>query len=319
MSRRSRLLLGLIAAALLLPSLASAHTLKPGFLLLRDLGEGTYAVDWTAPQAEPALFPRTSGGCALERAGLDWHLTCAGDEPTQVHLDGIRDDRTEVVVRVARADGEPMFAMMSRDLPMLELGLSGDAASSEHAQPTGFMTWLWLGIEHILIGTDHLLFVLGLVLLISSGRDLLATITSFTLAHSITLGAASLGAIALPSAPVESVIALSIVLLAVELARDEETLTHRKPWLVAFAFGLLHGFGFAGALGEIGLPQESIWMPLLSFNLGVEAGQLAFVAAVIGPVILLRKAPRAVQLIPVYCIGTVAMAWTIERVAGYVL
>lgn len=317
MSRRRRLAVGLLAAVVLLPALASAHTLKPGFLLLRDLGDGTYAVDWTAPQAEPGLFPRMTGACSLERAGLDWHLACADEAATQIHLDGIRDDRTEVVVRVARTEGEPMFAMMSRDLPMLELGLSGGAAASEHAAPSGFVTWLILGIEHILIGTDHLLFVLGLVLLIASGRDLVATITSFTLAHSITLGAASLGAVSLPSAPVESVIALSIVLLAVELAGDGETLTHRKPWLVAFAFGLLHGFGFAGALGEIGLPQDSIWMPLLSFNLGVEAGQLAFVAAVIGPVILLRKAPRAVQLIPVYCIGTMAMAWTIERVAGY--
>jgi len=313
-----RLLGAALAAALLLPALASAHTLKPGFLLIRDLGDGGWAVDWTAPQAEPGLLPSATGACTIERGGLDWRLKCAGEGPTELHLDGIRDDRTEVVVRVARAEGPPAFAMLSRDLPMMELVLDG-AGEAAAEQPAAFKTWLVLGVEHILGGTDHLLFVLGLVLLIASGRDLLATITSFTLAHSITLGAASLGAISLPSAPVESVIALSIVLLAVELARDGDTLTHRKPWLVAFAFGLLHGFGFAGALGEIGLPKDAIWMPLLSFNLGVEAGQLAFVAAVLGPVVLLRKAPRWAQLLPVYGIGTVAMAWTVQRVAGFVL
>jgi hydrogenase/urease accessory protein HupE len=293
--------------------------LKPGFLLIRELSDGSWAVDWTAPQAEPGLFPSTTGACAIHRAGLDWTLTCAGDAPTQLRIAGIHDDRTEIVVRVAPAEGRPQFAMLGRDLPTMELALSGEPAAASDDQPTAFKSWLWLGIEHILSGTDHLLFVLGLVLLITSGRQLVATITSFTLAHSITLAAASLGAISLPSAPVEAVIALSIVLLAVELTRDDETLTHRKPWLVAFVFGLLHGFGFAGALGDIGLPADAIWMPLLSFNLGVEAGQLSFVAAVVGPVILLRKTPRFVQLIPVYCIGTWAMAWTIERVAGYLL
>ncbi len=314
----------LVAAALLAPAIASAHTLKPGFLLVRESAvAGTWIVDWTAPQAEPGLLPRTDGPCAMVRAGLDWTLTCAPDAggPTTLTLDGIRDDRTEIVVRVAPAEGPPQFAMLSRDLPTMELTLSGAPAgdAAAHDAPTGFTTWLIIGIEHIIFGPDHLLFVLGLVLLITGGRQLVWTITSFTLAHSITLAGASLGHLSLPGPPVEAVIALSIALLAVELTRDRETLTHRKPWLVAFAFGLLHGFGFAGALGDIGLPEDDLWMPLLTFNLGVEAGQLMFVAAVIAPVIWLRKAPRWAQLVPVYFIGTLAMAWTFERVLGYAL
>lgn len=306
---------GLLAALVLLPAApAAAHSLEPGFLLLQEVDGGAWEVHWTAPQAEPGLSPHVGGGCALDRRGLRWTMSCGGAEPGELRIPGIRFDTTEVVVRTAPLEGSPGFAMLSQQLPSMELDLSAGGSEGANLSFTG---WVKIGVEHILSGFDHLLFVLGLVLLITGFKHLLATITSFTIAHSITLGGASLGAISLPAPPVEATIALSIVLLAVELTRGEDTLTHRKPWLVAFAFGLLHGFGFAGALSELGLPADQLWMPLLSFNLGVEAGQLAFVAVVIAPVIALRKAPRWAQLLPAYAIGAMAMFWTIERVVGF--
>ena len=184
-----------------------------------------------------------------------------------------------------------------------------------------------LGIEHILTGFDHLLFVLCLLLIVQGGWRLVKTITAFTLAHSITLALASLGVINLPSAPVEASIALSIAFLAAEILRHQAGtdtgLTYRYPWLIAFAFGLLHGLGFAGALADIGLPQGEIPIALLFFNIGVELGQLVFVALVLLLLAALRPvwqaAHRRVELAASYLIGTVAMYWLIERIGGMVM
>lgn len=250
----------------------------------------------------------------MMRTPESWTVRCPeGAENSELVVRGIQREGTEVVVRIAPQEGEAVMAGLSLGNDRVPLNLSVSTAPGG-----GFGHWVVLGIEHILIGADHLLFVLGLVLLIATTRELFITITSFTLAHSITLGGASLGYLSLPSAPVESVIALSIVLLAVELLRaDENSLSRRKPWLVAFAFGLLHGFGFAGVLGELGLPQDAVWMPLLAFNVGVEVGQLSFVALIFLPSLWLRKAPRWVRQIPAYAIGTVAAAWTFERVFSF--
>jgi hydrogenase/urease accessory protein HupE len=255
-----------------------------------------------------------------------WTVLCPeGSASSELVILGIQREGTEVVVRIAPLEGDPVMAGLSLGNESVPLNLSSASASGG-----GFGHWVRLGVEHILIGADHLLFVLGLVLLIATTRQLLVTITSFTLAHSITLGGASLGYFSLPSAPVEAVIALSIVLLAVELIRPYRdssapglsdppamSLSRRKPWLVAFVFGLLHGFGFAGVLGELGLPQDAIWMPLLAFNVGVELGQLSFVALIFLPTVWLRKAPDLVRQLPAYAIGTVAAAWTLERVASF--
>jgi hydrogenase/urease accessory protein HupE len=293
---------------------AAAHSLQPGFLLLDEGSPGSWSVSWTAPPAEEQLVPFVESDCVSHRTAARWTLACeSGQAPSAVRVRGISLDSTEVVVRLAPAEGSPRLGSITRDQDLFTL--SGSPGEQLGGSP--FVRWLTLGVEHILGGIDHLLFVLGLVLLITGGRQLVATITSFTLAHSITLGGASLGALSLPGPPVEATIAASILLLAVELTRDEATITRRKPWAVAFVFGLLHGFGFAGALSELGLPDQSIWMPLLSFNLGVELGQLAFVAAVVGPVILLRRAPRWLQLVPVYAIGGLAAAWMIQRIAGF--
>jgi hydrogenase/urease accessory protein HupE len=185
-------------------------------------------------------------------------------------------------------------------------------------------TYLRLGVEHILLGYDHLLFVLGLILVAASTRQLVMAITAFTAAHSITLAAAVLGVVHVPPKPVEAVIALSIAFVAVEIVRAREGkagTAARAPWLVAFAFGLLHGFGFAGALSEIGMPEGHIPAALLFFNLGVEAGQLLFVAAVMVSAALVRLVrlplPRWAALAPPYVIGSVAMFWVLQRVAAF--
>ena len=188
--------------------------------------------------------------------------------------------------------------------------------------------YLMHGVEHILFGFDHLLFVLALILIVRSGRVLLWTITAFTLAHSITLSLATLGVVQVPAPPVEAAIALSIVLLACEiirLRRGQTSLTARWPWLVAFAFGLLHGLGFAGALTEIGLPQGDIPLALFAFNVGVEIGQLIFVAAVLGVLACVKRidfppvVERHALSIATYGIGTMAAFWFIERLAGFAI
>ncbi len=186
-------------------------------------------------------------------------------------------------------------------------------------------TYLGLGIEHILLGVDHLLFVLALLLLVRSWRRLIATITAFTVAHSITLAAATLGFVHVPIKPVETAIALSIVFVAAEIVHGREGrpgLAARWPWVVAFVFGLLHGLGFAGALSEVGLPDSAIPTALLFFNLGVELGQLAFVGAALAVIAASRQlrlpTPAWSWRLAPYGIGTVAMYWTIERVVAFV-
>ena len=183
-------------------------------------------------------------------------------------------------------------------------------------------TYFLLGVEHILLGIDHLLFVLALLLLVPGLRMLFWTITSFTLAHSVTLAAATLGFVNFPSRPVEAIIALSILFVASEIIRWRQGhpgISRRWPWLVAFVFGLLHGFGFAGALSEIGLPEHAIPLALLFFNLGVEAGQLLFIAGVLLIWLFLKRLnwPEWSWRMPAYAIGTVAAFWTIERVLSF--
>jgi hydrogenase/urease accessory protein HupE len=196
-------------------------------------------------------------------------------------------------------------------------------------------TYLRLGVEHILFGFDHLLFVLALVILVRGWRRVAVTVTAFTIAHSITLAAATLGFVNVPGPPVEAAIALSIMLVSVEILNargGKPSLTARLPWLVAFSFGLLHGFGFAGALAEVGLPQHAIPVALLFFNLGVEIGQLAFVAAVLTAGGLfrtamalrlepapLRRTVNRLDVIAAYAIGTVAAFWLIERTSAFLV
>jgi hydrogenase/urease accessory protein HupE len=238
-----------------------------------------------------------------------------GLEGWQVSVHGLEATMVDVLVRVAFQDGRVVSRLLRPDAASFTF-------SAESAGPAASGYFI-LGVEHILLGIDHLLFVLCLLLLVRGWKAILKTVTAFTIAHSITLGLATLGYVNMPSAPVETVIALSIVFLATEIAKRRSgapSFTERQPWLVAFVFGLLHGLGFAGALSDVGLPANDIPLALLLFNVGVEAGQLVFVAAVLLVVMGLRRfasAPPAwLRPAPAYGIGAVASYWLITRVTA---
>jgi hydrogenase/urease accessory protein HupE len=232
---------------------------------------------------------------------------------------GLQATITDVLVRVQMLDGTYSTTLVRPSKPWIEIATSRSSLQVATA-------YLMHGIEHILFGYDHLLFVLALILIVRRGRVLLITVTAFTVAHSITLSLATLGLVHVPGPPVEATIALSILLLACEIIRSDRgqpSLTAQWPWLVAFSFGLLHGFGFASALTEIGLPQGDIPLALFAFNVGVEIGQLIFIAAVLGalrcaqwirfPVFVERHA----RPVTTYAIGIMAAYWFIERLAGF--
>jgi hydrogenase/urease accessory protein HupE len=239
----------------------------------------------------------------------------------RIEFPGLQLTITDVLFRFELLDGIHVTELIRPSRPWVEIAPARGPLTVAGA-------YLMHGIEHILFGFDHLLFVLALILIVRSARMLLWTITAFTLAHSITLSLATLGVVQVPGPPVEATIALSIVLLACEiirLRRGETSLTARWPWLVAFTFGLLHGFGFAGALTEIGLPQGDIPLALFMFNVGVEVGQLLFIAAALGVLSCARRIrlPQAIERhalpIATYAIGGVAAFWFIERLAGFAI
>jgi hydrogenase/urease accessory protein HupE len=240
-----------------------------------------------------------------------WQADCGDGALDIVYLDGIETSPTDVILRYTAGEEE----VVTRILDRAENALMDPERSAGGATTT----YIGVGFRHILSGFDHLLFLLALVLLVRGARPIIVTVTAFTIAHSITLALAALDLARPPNAPVEALIAASIVLVAIELAHPEsKTLTHRCPWLIAFGFGLLHGFGFAGALTEMGLDASSLPPALLGFNLGVELGQLVFVALILGAVVLVtrrRDRPRAVvERLVAYGVGTVAVAWTLERI-----
>jgi hydrogenase/urease accessory protein HupE len=265
-----------------------------------------------------------------------WEVSCSRDalDGGTLAVRGLNQVVGEIFVHVQVGDEDPWTAVMTRGSPETTLWTTGSAPSAPRQGGTdGFFA---LGIAHILSGPDHLLFIFALLLLIARanagkprrnlGVTMMWTITAFTVAHSITLAASVLGLVQLPTTPVEIAIPLSVLLLAVELTRaePERTLTARYPWAVAFAFGLLHGFGFAGALREVGLPQDAIGYALLFFNLGVEAGQLAFLAAT-GLLWWLAEQARPhlrgryqaqlshLERIAVYAIGVTSVFWCLQR------
>jgi len=320
-----------VLASLGLGSPARAHEVRPALLQITEQAAGGYEVVWKQPVVGDMairLSPRLSSGALTRITPRESHtqsyLIRAWQVPKDVPLDGqtvtidgLAQTVTDVLVRVDRADGEDLNAVLKPSSPSMVLNLSGPKGTS-------VPTYLTLGVEHILTGFDHLLFVLGLLLLVGVNRQIIKAVTAFTVAHSITLAVAALGFVRFPSALIEALIALSIVFVATELLPRpgrEPTLTQRYPWLVAFIFGLLHGFGFAGALAQIGLPQGAAPHALFLFNLGVEIGQLVFVAAAVGVILLLRQVRERVtwptqtlaRLAPAYLIGSMAAYWLIER------
>jgi hydrogenase/urease accessory protein HupE len=224
----------------------------------------------------------------------------------ELSFDGMQGARMQVVTVVRRLDGSSYEMLVTGSEPRVELG----------RRPSG-ARWLRFGVLHIVLGFDHLAFVLGLMLLSQSRKSLLATITSFTLAHSLSLALSAQGVVRLPALAVEATIAASVVLVAREGLSDKKTLTRRAPWVVALLFGLVHGLGFAGALREIGLPDTGLGWALLWFNLGVELGQLAVVALVLAIVALARNwlgARRWPKLAAAYLLGSLGVWWLLERV-----
>ena len=321
---------GLLGCLLLLVSAAQAHEVRPAYLSLVADEEGEVEMVWKLPVLDGRIMPlepRLPAHCVVDDAPPDRIVTSdarlervrfrcgeVGLRSGDVAIDGLALTIMDVLVRVERPGEDPVTRLLRPEQPTLALDDAGSGLE--------IAAYLALGVEHILLGFDHLAFVLGLVVLVRGRWLLVQTITAFTVAHSITLGLSTVGLARASSAPVETVIALSILLLALEIvgvARGRSSLVARKPWLVAFGFGLLHGFGFAGALAELGLPEDAVPLALLLFNVGVELGQLLFVASVLLLAVCLRRAPalaRSAPMVAAYVIGVPAAYWSIERLAG---
>ena len=335
-ARASRWLGCLLAAAIVIvvahhPA-ASAHEARPAYLELTETLPDRYDVIWRTPVLAglrlPVLlqFPtgvhnlveptvREFSDSMVERRIITAPEGLGGK---RIEFVGLQGTITDVLVRFQTRDGERSTILVRPSRPWVEMPppLASTVATAYVAH----------GIEHILLGYDHLLFVFALILIVRNLRVLLVTVTAFTVAHSITLALATLGVVRVPGPPVEAAIALSIVLLAFEISRasvGQLGLTARWPWLVAFTFGLLHGFGFAGALADIGLPSGDIPLALFAFNVGVEIGQLAFIAIVLAALTLARRIRIPGRLwqqarpVATYAIGAVGAFWFVERVAGF--
>jgi hydrogenase/urease accessory protein HupE len=300
-----------------------AHEVRPAYLEIDETAPERFAVTWKQPVLAdrrlaidpvfPAACERTgtalpehTGAALLER----WELACDLRSGT-LGIEGLSATLTDTLVRITYLDGEVRSQILRPSSPTLDLGSATPAMGG----------YFFMGVEHLLFGIDHILFVIGLVLFIRTPWTLVKTVTAFTVSHSITLALSVLELVRLPQGPVEAVIALSILFLARELMvpeRRRSDLTRAAPWLMAFAFGLLHGFGFAGALADIGLPQGQLAVSLLLFNLGIEAGQLLVIAAMLSAGWAIRQATAS--LLPLAergfatAMGCVAGFWTIDRV-----
>ncbi len=309
---------------------AFAHEVRPAYLELREEKPGEFSVLWKTPMlgdARLALTPEFSGdakaaspvitrtppGAALQT----WTLRALALRGQSLRIRGLERTITDTLVRIQFADGTSWMHRLTARQPTVTI-------PSQASRLAVSGVYFKLGIEHILGGIDHLLFVLALILITRGGWKLVKTVSAFTLSHSITLTAATLGFVHVPQRPVEAMIALSIVFVAAEILqgyRGRVGIAMRAPWVVAFAFGLLHGLGFAGGLSDAGLPQGHIPLALLFFSGGVETGHLLFVSAVIGAIAMGRRIhvplPPWVKMAPPYAIGSVAMFWVIQRIAAF--
>ena len=316
-------------------ALSLGHALQPGYLEIRLIDKELYAAVWkkpavnSRPMAITAKLPQScdprtpvepiwDGSAYIAR----WTLRCSGGlEGGVIRIDGLDQTKTDVLVRFDFADGASQTHRLT----------PSDSSFTVPSQPSRLevvRTYLLLGFKHILSGIDHLMFVLALLLLVKGVRRLIVTVTAFTIAHSLTLAGATLGFVQIPGPPIEATIALSIMFVASEIIHSRQGipgLTQKYPWVVAFTFGLLHGFGFAGALAQIGLPQASIPIALLFFNVGVEIGQLLFIASVFAAIALAQQVARRIDVprptwawaVPPYVIGVIASYGIIQRVAAF--
>lgn len=330
-----RLLIFLLLAAA--AGVSHAHENLPASLIIQERTPYVFDVRWRVPEtqgAAPEVMPVVPADCTAVSPVREvpapgarlrqWQVKCAQglQGGARIGFAGLELAMFEVIARVAYLDGTVESHIARTREPEVRFGQEGAQQGGQTlAQTLAVSGYFGLGVAHILSGVDHLLFVLCLIMLVPNLLALLKTITAFTLAHSLTLALAALGVVQLPRPPIEALIALSIVFLARELLRRNEGIAWQRPWAVAFAFGLLHGFGFAGALSEVGLPQGDIPMALLLFNLGVEAGQLCFVACVFPLLLLLRRFqvwPRWAGALPVYAVGAMSGFWFLQRMVPIV-
>lgn len=319
--------LGLVGLVGLVARTAIAHPLAPALLELQERESGRVEVTWKRsalrvpgsdlqpilPPECPVVVPvrvEDQGAAVLAR----WEIDCgeAGLVGRTIRIDDLGPAKIDTLVRIELADGRQLQRVLRRSEPQMEV-------PARQTRGAVFYDYLSFGFEHILTGADHLLFVFGLFLLCAGFGPLAKTVTAFTAGHSITLSLAALGYAKLPSGPIEVLIAASVLALAVDLARDAEkpTWMRRFPWPMALLFGLLHGLGFAGALREVGLPEGEIPMALFSFNVGIEVGQLAFVALLLAATSMIERFPVALpRRVVVYAMGSLAAFWMIERGAA---
>lgn len=317
-----------VASSWLAATSAFAHALDPVLLELRERDGGKVDVTWKAPSARVPgvdLVPRLPEGCTsaspVEKVDEEdatisrWTLDCGGSIVGRtVGVTGL--EVTDALVRIVLASGAVDRRVLGASHPTMTI--EGEPTSVDV-----LVDYARLGVEHIAGGIDHLLFVFGLLLLAGGVRRVLATVTAFTFGHSVTLVAAALELVRVPQGPVEVLIAVTIYLLAVELARhvpDDSTAMRRRPWAMAFTFGLLHGLGFAGALREAGLPQTDVPLALFAFNVGIELGQIAFVLVVEAAAYALRplreRLPASASSVPVYAMGIAACYWILDRASA---
>ena len=315
---------------------AFAHEVRPAYLEMHQTGPETYDTLWKVPgQGENlrfGLYVELPSACAdvTEPRGSMVNeayserrtVRCAGGlTGGKVHIAGLSPTMTDVLVRLDRLDGSTQVTRLTPSAPSFVVEAAPGALEVAR-------TYLALGVEHILLGIDHLLFVLALFILVKGTGRLIATVTAFTVAHSLTLAGATLGFVHVPGPPAEAGIALSIVFVAAEIVHSRQGrpgVTERFPWIVAFTFGLLHGFGFASALSEVGLPQSAIPVALLFFNAGVEIGQLCFIASIFAVIALARQMaqragvskPAWAWCVPAYAIGGVSAFWFIQRISVF--
>ena len=318
-----------LALALLTASGAAAHRLAPSYLELREEKDGAFAVLWRTPRVVARgarLAPRLpcdalgEPTAAEEPAALvlRWRSACAGGlVGREVRVDGLAGSGTDALLRVAFADGHELSAVLTASRPAFRVTERESAAAVARG-------YLRLGVEHLVSGLDHVLLVLGLVALLRGGRRLVLAITAFTLGHSVTLAAASLGLLRMPAAPIEVGIAVSLVAVALALARSDAGAGSglaRRPAALPFAFGLLHGLGFAGALASAGLPGHALPLALLSFNLGIELGQLALVALALPVLAVLRRTPLPrgafVCELPATALGALGVYLVLDRTVAW--
>ncbi|CAN7185117.1 HupE/UreJ family protein [Mesorhizobium sp. LjNodule214] len=321
-----RLATAVAMLVLALAGTAGAHEIRPAYLQIDQVGAGRFSVLWRTPLLSGMRLPvvlQFSDGVENVTEPTDRQLPdsvverriveAAGGLPGQrIDFVGLQATITDVLVRVKLQDGTVTTTLVRPSQPWIDI-------QARQSPLEVVKVFVVSGIEHLLFGFDHLLFVAALILIVRRWGMLLKTVTAFTVAHSITLTCATLGWVNLPSGPVEIMIAFSIVLVGAEIIRMERggtSVVIEWPWIVAFFFGLLHGFGFAGALADFGLPQGDIPLALFSFNVGVELGQLMFIAAILLAVSALRRivdVPRNAIIASAYVIGIVAAFWTVER------